>query len=115
MFLLKNNLYLQSKTVKHICIVENTKFKNRFDFKADDPMRAWINKHFLIKYKVPGIKGTHLVSAGRYAALLEKHAPTVRLGAEKTKDKHFEKVKKSTKAKIPFQLREGIYITFISK
>lgn len=97
--------------------MENTNTTKKYSGpkKSDDPIRAFINKNFIIKYKVPGVKGDFLVSAGKYAALLDKHHPTTREGSEERKNKDFQKVMKSKEAVINIKIRDGLSIKFISK
>lgn len=100
---------------KFYCIVENTITPLRRARKSDDPVRAFINKNFLIRYRIPGEKGSRLVSAGQYAKLLERYAPTVRKGYEGTKNEHFKRVINSKDQKIQIPDKYTIKITFVAK
>jgi len=96
--------------------VENTTLlKKPRARKSDDPVRAWINKNFLIRYKHPAFKGSRLVSAGQYAKLLEQYHPTIREGFVERKNKDFKKVINSTDAKIFIDIRDGLRIVFVAK
>lgn len=73
--------------------------------KSDNPTRADINKHFVIRYQNVGEKGTKLIGAGKYSALV----------GEGIKIKHFKTVLGGGLGKYTFKIRNRLKIEFHSK
>ena len=74
--------------------------------KSDDPIRAMINREFIIQIVDRATKHRKIIGAGQYA----KH-----LNSEELKNKHFKKVLEGGMDKYTFLLRRGLKIQFLSK
>ncbi|WP_299431532.1 hypothetical protein [uncultured Aquimarina sp.] len=74
--------------------------------KSNDPLRAEINKHFVIRVLDNHTGNRTLRGAGQYGKLL---------GDENLKTKHFKKVLEGVEDKYTFKLRRGLTIKFVAK
>jgi len=99
-----------------LCIVENTSTAlNPWALKSDNELRARTNKHFTIRWRLQGTKPWNLVGAGRLAALLQEHTPTVRKGPQATADKYCVDAWEAGQDRYRILVRETLEILFVSK
>jgi len=86
--------------------------------KSDDPERAAINMNFIIKWKlkdhggIKALKGTHLVSAGKYMAIIEKHTE---LDPGATKTEHFNRALSTKEQNLTIITRDNLIVQFFRK
>ena len=73
--------------------------------KSKNRENVYINKNFVIRYKITTEKQTKLVGAGKYSALV----------GEELKIKHFKKVLDGGLQKYTFLIRNRLKIDFHSK
>ncbi|MUV03184.1 hypothetical protein GN157_05625 [Flavobacterium rakeshii] len=73
--------------------------------KSNNPERAFINKHFVIRITDVATNTTRLVGAGKYSGVV----------GEKLKIKHFQKVSEGKAHSYMFLIRNRLKIKFHSK
>lgn len=83
--------------------------------KSDDQLRAYINKNFIIRWRMKGDKKSNLISAGKFVKLLQDKTSMVTITPEETKQKYFDKVINGRKYRYDFLIMGILQVQFISK